>query len=107
MFSLTNFKLKTPLKQCLTMVETKRTILDVDELKITYFKREIKQYCAIIQNNSLIVYSWFLNGKRHRVDGPALVIDNEISNIRMWYTHGKHIRSVILGDYPVEILFNS
>lgn len=31
---------------------------------------------------------WFINGKLHRKDGPAV----EMSSVRIWYNHGKRHR---------------
>ena len=69
------------------------------EQKNGYYIHHYKLYNALVEE-------WYLNGKRHRLDGPAYIRyfpgQDIISEVEIWYLNGKQHRA----DGPAYIIHN-
>lgn len=53
-------------------------------------------YCKIRHDGVGLIKSWWLNGKKHRINGPAVEIENTRNGdkyiTKFWYFNGQHHR---------------
>ena len=56
-------------------------------------------------SGEILTKSWYLNGERHRIDGPARIVYTPSGETRVeyWYLNGEKHRT----DGPAEIFYNN